>query len=603
MSTFDHHAAARTAFALIVAAVMFGPAALGADDQKPAPPAQQEADSAQRIDELIRQLGNKDYYVRKRAQEELGRRGFDAFDALDAAADHEDLEIASRARYLLRLMRIEWTTANDPPEVKQCLQDYDTQNAPARKMRMRVLARLPDGRGIPALCRLVRFEKSSALSKSAAVAFLVHAKAAPPQPAAIETIRKGLKKCNRIGAVWMLAWTRLGKGAESEMPEWSKFIDDEHNVLKRTPKESSPEIVSGLVRFQVDWLNKLDKADDAAKVIRRLVALEQGNPQSLAELLDWLIKQKAWQAVDDLARRFPPRFAVNPPLLYALAQAYSEQGKKDQAEQTATRAIKLHPGKQKEQLLNHLRTAEVLRDRGQHAWARREYEHVIEQSGQQQVELVMIARIYLAEMLHDQGENLDAANTLEEMFRAIDAGKADAAKLYGGNVNELRSRPHYFFACHWETKRDAAKQREALNKALEINPEDIDVLIACHRLPGQPPEYRAKIAGLVEKAVEEFRDAIAEDPESAAAFNQYAWLVGNTAGDLDNALKCSLKSLELEPETGGYYDTLAHVYFAKGDYENAVKSQTKAAKLEPHSGVIGRKLELFQEKLKEKKDQ
>ncbi|MCG2682318.1 MAG: hypothetical protein L6306_01745 [Planctomycetales bacterium] len=601
MNMFAHHAAARTAFALIVAAGIFGSAALNADEQKPAAPAQQEADSAQRIDELIRQLGDEDYYVRKRAQEELGRLGFEAFDALDAAADHEDLEIASRARYLLRLMRIEWTTANDPPEVKQCLQDYETQNASAREMRMRVLARLPDGRGIPALCRLVRFEKSSALSKSASVAFLARAKAAPPQPAAIETIRKGLKKCNRTGAGWMLAWTRLGEGSESEMAEWSKFIDDEHNALKRTPKESSPEIVSGLVRFQVDWLNKLGKADEAAEAVRRLVALERGNPQSLAELLDWLIEQKAWRAVDDLARRFPPRFAVDPPLLYALAQAYSEQGKNDQAEQTAARAFRLHPGKQREQLLNHLRTAEILRDRGQYAWARREYEHVIEQSGRQQIELMAIARIYLAEMLHDQGENLDAANTLEKMFRAIDAGKADAAKLYGGNVNELRSRTHYFFACHWEAKRDAAKQREALDKALAVNPEDIDVLIACHRLPGQPPEYRAKIAGLIEKAAEEFRDAIAENPENAAAFNQYAWLIGNTAGDLDEALKCSLKSLELEPETGGYHDTLAHVYFAKGDYENAVKSQTKAVELEPHSGIIGRKLELFREKLKEKK--
>ncbi len=600
MSTLVPHAAARTAFALIVAAVMFGSAALGADDQKPAPPARQEADSAQRIDELIQQLGNEDYYVRKRAQEELGRRGFDAFDALNAAADHEDLEIASRARYLLRLMRIEWTTANDPPEVKQLLQNYESLNASEREMRMQALARLPDGRGIPALCRLVRFEKSSALSKSAAVAFLVHAKAAPPEPAAIETIRKGLKKCKRPGAVWMLAWTRLGEGAESKMAEWSKFIDDEHNVLKRTPKESMPKIVSGLVRFQMDWLNKLGKADDAAKVIRRLVALERGNPQSLAELLDWLIEQKAWQAVDDLARRFPPQFAVDPPLLYALAQAYAEQGNKDRAEQTATRALKLHPGKQQEHLLSHFRTAGILHDRGQFAWARREYEHVLEQGGQQQIELMMFVRIYLARMLHDQGENLDAANTLEKLVLAIDTGKVDAAKLRSGIFP--RSQMHYFFACHWEAKKDAAKQREALNKALEINPEDIDVLIACHRLPGQPPEYRAKIAGLVEKAAEKLRDAIVEDPESAAAFNQYAWLVGNTAGDLDEALKCSLKSLELEPETGGYYDTLAHVYFAKGDYENAVKSQIKAAKLDPHSGIIRRKLELFREKLKEKKD-
>ena len=603
MSTFAHHAAARAAFSLIVAAGICGPAALGADEQKPAARNQQEADSAQRIDKLIRQLGDKDYFVRKHAQEELGRMGFEAFDALNAATDDEDLEIASRARYLLRLMRIEWTASNDPPEVKQCLQDYEAQNASAREMRMRVLARLPDGRGIPALCRLVRFEKSSSLSKAAAVAFLVHAKAAPPQPAAIETIRKGLKKCKRTGAVWMLAWTRLGEGSKSEMAEWSKFIDDEHNVLKRTPKESSPTIVSALVRFQVEWLNKLGKADEAAEVIRRLVQLQKGNSQSLAELLDWLIEQKAWQAVDDLARRFWNRFAVDPPLLYALAQAYAEQGNKDRAEQTATRALKLHPGKQPEQLVKHFQTAGILRDRGQCAWARREFEHVIEQSGQKQIELMMFARIYLARMLHDQGEDLAAATTLERLVQAIDAGKIAPAKLQGGNLDLFRSQMHYFFACHWETKKDAVKQREALDKALEVNPDDIDVLIACYRLPGQPPEYRAKIAGLVEKSAEEFRDAIAEDPESAAAYNEYAWLIGNTTGDLDEALKCSLKSLELEPGTGGYYDTLAHVYFAKGDYENAVKSQTKAVELEPHSGVIVRKLELFRKKLKEKKGQ
>ena len=58
--------------------------------------------------------------------------------------------------------------------------------------------------------------------------------------------------------------------------------------------------------------------------------------ESLAELLDWLIEQKAWQAVDDL-RRFYHRFAVEPRLLYMLAQAYAEQGpkQKERAEETA----------------------------------------------------------------------------------------------------------------------------------------------------------------------------------------------------------------------------------------------------------------------------
>ena len=34
---------------------------------------------------------------------------------------------------------------------------------------------------------------------------------------------------------------------------------------------------------------------------------------------------------------------------------------------------------------------------------------------------------------------------------------------------------HYFFACHWESKNDRAKQRASLDKALEVNPADIEV--------------------------------------------------------------------------------------------------------------------------------
>ena len=385
------------------------------------------------------------------------------------------------------------------------------------------------------------------------------------------------------------------------MAEWTKFIDDEHKVLRQSPKESSPDIVSSLIRFQVGWLGKLGRTDDASKVIRHLVELERGDPRSLAELLDWLIEQKAWAAVDDLSRRFPPRFAVDPRLLYMLAEAYADQGKKDQAEHAAGRAFALHPGKQMDSLVNHFRVAALLRDRGQFPWARREFEYVIEQSGQGQVELAAVAGTYLSEMQHDQGEDLEAAQTLEKLVQAIDSGKLKAAKLGGLRTKGTRSRMYYFFACHWEAKHDAAKQHEALDKALAADPEDIDVLIACHRLAGQTPEYRAKIAALVDKAAEALHDAIAQNPDSASAYNQYAWLAGNAGGDLDEALKCALKAVELAPEEGGFYDTLGHVYFAKGDYENAVKSQTKAAELDPHSGIILRKLDLFRQKLQEKK--
>ncbi len=61
--------------------------------------------------------------------------------------------------------------------------------------------------------------------------------------------------------------------------------------------------------------------------------------------------------------------------------------------------------------------------------------------------------------------------------------------------------------------------------------------------------------------------------ELASAHNQLAWLVSNTEGDYDEALRGSQRSLELRPDTAGYLDTLGRCFYAKGDYKNAVLNQ------------------------------
>src|SRR5690348_361144 len=67
-----------------------------------------DADAAARskkIEALIEQLGNDDYFTRERAQQGLAEIGFEAFDAVsDAADNHDDIEIKRRAGYLVRMM-------------------------------------------------------------------------------------------------------------------------------------------------------------------------------------------------------------------------------------------------------------------------------------------------------------------------------------------------------------------------------------------------------------------------------------------------------------------------------------------------------------------
>jgi tetratricopeptide (TPR) repeat protein len=84
----------------------------------------------------------------------------------------------------------------------------------------------------------------------------------------------------------------------------------------------------------------------------------------------------------------------------------------------------------------------------------------------------------------------------------------------------------------------------------------------------------------------------------AVSNNQLAWLLANTDGDVDEALRCSQRSLELQPHRAGFLDTLGRCYYAKKDFENAVKYQLQAVALEPHSPLLIKQLELFQEALR-----
>lgn len=165
------------------------------------------AEPTQRVRQLVKQLGDNDYNVRQRAQDELAKLGFAAFDLLSEAADSDDLEVASRARYLLHLMRVQWTRADDPPAVKALLEGYDTLSLEERIARMQKLAAMPEAAGVPALCRLVRYELSPMLSKSAAVAIL-NREPIPPadEPKLIAIVHENLAGSSQTAAKWLLTY-------------------------------------------------------------------------------------------------------------------------------------------------------------------------------------------------------------------------------------------------------------------------------------------------------------------------------------------------------------------------------------------------------------
>ena len=202
----------------------------------------------------------------------------------------------------------------------------------------------------------------------------------------------------------------------------------------------------------------------------------------------------------------------------------------------------------------------------------------------------------LSERLHDRGEHQEAAKLLEQSVAAMEKNEqqGQADQNGGREIHSVRSRMYYFYARFHED--NLAERKEYLEKAIAEDAADADALIGLYRLPGKSEEEQAKVSLLIRTAVIAFRKQIEQNPDrEATPYNQLAWLVGNTEGDYQEAVKASLKSLEIQPGSAAYLDTLGRSYYAAGELENAIKHQIMAVEREPYSQQMRRQLAEFLE--------
>ena len=605
--------------AVLLAVAVFISAQSHAADQSSA---SRQNGATERIDKLIEELGNEDYHVRRGAQQQLARIGFEAFDALSEAEHHEDPEVAGRARYLLRLLQVDFVDKSDSRKVKEILNDYRSKSFRDKLLSMRALADLPKGEGLTALCRLVRIQRSELLSKHAAIAILRWQTANPTMADRLGPLfRDRLGTSRRASAQWLRGSLQFSTEPTAAVTRWREFVAQENDLLRRGDPRTDRQVVQVLMHHDIQWSFALGRsAEEKVAAFERLVTLRRKgqNAQMLHPLIPWLVQQQTWKTMGKKPAEFANIFAENPrQSLYDLAQALDKQGQGEAAEQAAGLALRLDCGDQDRQEAVHFEMAYRLQRQGRFEWARREYRHCID-NGSIDNELVCLAYSYLAEMHHDQVQDSQAAavlNTLVDRLKAQKEKEKAAAgqkenlaerarkldrQLTGFpemNIKSLQARGGYFLAEHHKAKGQTDKQRKCLEAALDADPSEIDVLIACYRLSDSTPEFRQKIKKLILETADHMRIWAEKHPGVTSWYNQFAWLVSNTEGDLDKALRFSKKSLKLQPNIGAFYDTLARCYYAKGDLKNAVKEQTRAAELEPHSGLITRQLKLFKEAL------
>ncbi len=556
----------------------------------------------QRVAGLIQQLGDQQFAVRQRAQQDLIKLGFEAFDALAEAENHDDPEIAMQVSYLVRLIRADWTREGDPRQIQQILKDYEIQPDDRRLSKIKQLAELPDDEGLPWLCRLVRFEKSSTLSKQAALAIMGQ-KVAADEAAwnrRGEVIHKTLRRGKRPAAQWLMAYVQAQRDPAGALEKWSALTEVERQTLEQHPQETQNQIVMDLLRRKIDLLERLGRSAETVDVMRQMVLCERGDSASLIDLIEYLVERKAWSLLDEVETRFAASFEVDGLLMYTLCEARVTQRQPELAEKTAEKALKINGDSQQE----HAILAKRLTERGLASWADREWRQVLA-LGPLGTVADVYARDYLSNGLHDRGLDLEAAQLLQQLLDAADNDAnimqriRTAQQQVETNPNLIRANMHFYLSCHAAAQGDLAQRRENLDRALQLDRTNVEVLIGLYQMTDSEPPKRVEIVKLIKDVIEVYRSRIEDGPDEPNFYNQIAWLVANTEGDVDEAIRLSHKSVELARaagekwRVGGLLDTLGHCYYAKKDYENAVKYQTEAAQLDPHTTAIARQLKTF----------
>jgi Flp pilus assembly protein TadD len=568
---------------------------------------QSSDDQAAEIARLIRELGDSDYDTRDEAQRLLAKIGPAAFDALAEAEAGADTEVSRRATYLLRSIRIPWIREDDPADVRQALQGYDALGADKRLLRINEFALMPSDVGTGPLCRIVRFEQREILAKAAALLIIDRP---PPEGETLErqrtTIRQTLGTSKRPAARWLMAYEQFFVAPEKSLAAWDALLTEETAALAAKSRDAHAGQIFRLRKRQYAMLVASGRKEQAQAAIAQMILLQPAETQTIVEFITWLTKEKAWDAIEDVAKRHAALFERDSTLVYSLANAQLIAGKTEEAEKTAAKALALDPDDPEE----HQLVANRLEKMGLFRWAEREYRYTIEQSPAGSL-LALSTSLELAAMFQDQEQFLDAANARQVAVKAIEenAGLREQLELAGESYfspKRIRASMEFCRAMHHAQAGDREKQIEHLDKATDLYPLDADVLIALYRLPEQDEERRAKTRKLISAAARTFQleiDRLGADNSDprylyrlAVKYNEYAWLVSNTFGDYDLALKYSLKSNEVyENNEAGLLDTLSRCYFAKGDLANAIRTQTKANQLDPHSGAIARQLKFFQE--------
>ncbi len=569
--------------------------------------------SQQKVAELIAQLGDTNYAIRESATQQLRVIADHAIDQLlDAANQNNDLETSLRAQWILETVSL--IKPDDPPEIAELLRNFSSRSLSQQISALSRLIRLEENAGIKPLARLIRTNRSASTSYLAALILLQEWRPVDPYwPHLVAHVPDELAMSQRPAALLinrLIAFSEIADNPESKLDaKKDAFKDLESAVeqfLELMPFEAQNFGVNTTTRGVRDLAREIvvrcharaaiqagfpDRGVAVAKELFDLTGRDtEKNQLATADVLFWAAYSGLANLVNDLPESLQATIENQAITLYAAASCNQSNGNNVLADEMARRAFALGSDKTNEQMLAAVR----LDHWGLVDWADREYRRVVSAPSLSAQQIIPFT-IQWAELLNDF-DRCEAASTVLKDVLTGSHGTIENIRVMdslGYSKDALAARQKFFLARADKEKSDQKSERQALDKALDEYPEEIDTLIAYYHFPGISPTDKEQIVGLIKGALKKLQQRIDREPDEPNPYNEYAWLVANTEGDLLRATRYSKRSLELDFDSASFLDTLAHCYAAAGNPNEAIRCQVVALRKDPGSNTIQKNLQKF----------
>lgn len=451
-------------------------------------------------------------------------------------------------------------------------------------------------------------------------------------------------KDTEFSGQWMLQYASELESGRFEPEGWAELIEamesswdidegaSEQNAARGAIAAGAT--ISGDEMFRLTWLNAerarvLGQIDDASRFFTRHIDVIPPRTRELTDAALWAIDHRLFDVITAAHAKHQSLFEKSPSLLYASAEALLESGQPELAVERTEQALalnpvvnsedpeqpQLHPVLLESHAKAHLRIAANLIERGLSDWAQAEYRKLIDELPLHDVESTT-ARWELSEHLAELQQPAEVVALLQPLVDRMEKDDDFRHKLMAHDFDYQSLRSHLDFQAGLDlaNKGDPAAASERMQNAFSMNPENIDILIAMYRLDWNE-EWKVDVTGQIESVLAEIDEDIDETQQTfretgngrpgrqtairemllANFYNQYAWLVSNTEGDYDLALKRSIESLEMSPGSDALLDTCGRCYYAVGNLPAAIVTQRKAVELTPNSPPLRRQLKMFEE--------